>query len=69
MVELLQEIYEKMESQPGRCGEIFKPLFIHGLSTEEIGNRLGISPQTVRTPKARAIGLIRIQLLKKTALS
>jgi RNA polymerase sigma factor (sigma-70 family) len=64
-VELLQEIYEEMENLPGRCGEIFKLIFIHGLSTEQIGERMGINPQTVRSQKARAIQLIKTQLLKK----
>lgn len=67
--ELLQEIYEEMENLPGRCGEIFKLIFIHGKSTEEIGQLLGINPQTVRTQKARAIQLIKIQLLKKNRIS
>jgi RNA polymerase sigma-70 factor (family 1) len=67
-VELLQEIYEEIEELPGRCKEIFKMIFIQGLSTEHIGEQLGISPQTVRTQKARAIGLIRTQLLKKNRL-
>jgi RNA polymerase sigma factor (sigma-70 family) len=67
-VELLQEIYEEIEELPGRCKEIFKMIFIQGLSTDIIGEQLGISLQTVRTQKARAIGLIRTQLLKKNRL-
>src|SRR5580658_7351234 len=68
-VELLQEIYAEMEHLPGRCGEIFKLIFIHGKSTEEIGALLDINPQTVRTQKARAIQLIKTQLLKKNRIS
>jgi RNA polymerase sigma factor (sigma-70 family) len=67
--EVLQEIYAEVENLPGRCGEIFKLLFIHGKSTEEIGGLLGINPQTVRTQKARAISLIRTALLKKGRLA
>jgi RNA polymerase sigma-70 factor (family 1) len=68
-VELLQEIYEEMENLPGRCGQIFKQIFIHGRSTEEIAAELSINPQTVRTQKARAIQLIKTQLLKKNRIS
>jgi DNA-directed RNA polymerase specialized sigma24 family protein len=38
---------------------------VEQLSSEEIGARLSINPQTVRTQKARAISLIRTALLKK----
>jgi len=67
-VELLQEIYEEIENLPDRCGQVFKLIFLHGKSTEEIGAQLGINPQTVRTQKARAIQLIKTQLLKKNRI-
>ena len=64
-VELLQEIYQEIENLPGRCGQIFKLLFIHNLSTDQIAAQLAINTQTVRTQKARAIQLIKIELLRK----
>jgi RNA polymerase sigma-70 factor (ECF subfamily) len=67
-LELLQAIHAEIENLPGRCKEIFKLLFIEGLGTEEIGERLGISAQTVRTQKARALQLIRSELLKKNLI-
>ncbi|HYO21157.1 MAG TPA: sigma-70 family RNA polymerase sigma factor, partial [Flavisolibacter sp.] len=67
-VQVLQAVHAEMESLPGRCKEIFKLLFIEGLSTEEIGERLGISAQTVRTQKARALQLIKSGLLKKNLI-
>jgi RNA polymerase sigma-70 factor (ECF subfamily) len=63
--ELIRDIYEEIENLPDRCGQIFKLIFVDGRSSEEIGAHLGISPQTVRTQKARAISLIRTALLKK----
>ena len=54
-LEVLQAIHTEIENLPGRCNEIFKQLFIEGLTTEEIGERLGISAQTVRTQKARLV--------------
>ncbi len=64
-VELLKEIYDEIENLPGRCRQVFKALFIEGLSTDQIAENLSINVQTVRTQKARAIQLIKIQLLKK----
>jgi RNA polymerase sigma-70 factor (family 1) len=66
--ELIRDIYEEIENLPDRCGQIFKLIFVEQLSSEEIGDRLSISPQTVRTQKARAIALIRTALLKKNRL-
>jgi RNA polymerase sigma-70 factor (family 1) len=63
--ELIRDIYEEIENLPDRCGQIFKLIFVDQLSSEEIGARLDINPQTVRTQKARAISLIRTALLKK----
>jgi len=67
-VELLQEIYEEIEQLPDRCGQIFKLIFFHDQTTEQIAQQLGINPQTVRTQKARAIQLIKTQLLKKNRM-
>lgn len=64
-VELLQAIYAEMEHLPDRCGQIFKLIFIEHLTTDEIAARLSINVQTVRTQKARAIQLIRTELLRK----
>lgn len=67
--EVLQEIYLEVENLPGRCGQVFKMLFVEGLPTDQIAERLGINVQTVRTQKARAISLIRTALLKKGRLA
>lgn len=66
--EVLGAIYEEIEELPGKCREIFKSIFIQGLSTDEIASRMGIAVQTVRTQKARALSLLRAQLLKKVQL-
>jgi RNA polymerase sigma-70 factor (family 1) len=63
--ELMQEIYAEIEALPGRCREIFKLIFFEGLSTDDISERMGISAQTVRSQKARAIQLIKTEMLKK----
>ena len=67
-VELLQEIYQEIENLPDRCGQIFKLLFIHNQTTDQIAAQLSINVQTVRTQKARAIQLIKIELLRKNRI-
>jgi RNA polymerase sigma factor (sigma-70 family) len=64
-VELIHEIYTAMGELPDKCGQIFKMIFVEELSNYEIAGRLQINVQTVRTQKARAIGLIRNALLHK----
>jgi RNA polymerase sigma factor (sigma-70 family) len=67
--ELLREIYAEVENLPDRCSQIFKFIFLEGLTTDQIAERMGIEVQTVRSQKARAIGLIRTALLKKGRLT
>ncbi len=64
LAELTHDIYKEIENLPGKCREIFTMIFFEGKSTDQIGQELGISPQTVRTQKARAIQLIKTELLK-----
>lgn len=66
--ELVHSIYREMENLPGKCRDIFKMIFLRGMSTEQIAAQLTISPQTVRTQKARAIQLLKAGLLKKIPL-
>lgn len=68
-VEVLSEILREIERLPKKCREIFKLIFIEGLSTEEIARQMGIAPQTVRTQKARAIQLLKVQFLKTGRLA
>jgi RNA polymerase sigma-70 factor (family 1) len=63
--EVLAQIYQEVEDLPDKCREIFKFLFFKGHSTDQTATELGISPQTVRNQKTRAIQLLRVQLLKK----
>jgi RNA polymerase sigma-70 factor (ECF subfamily) len=67
-VEILRDIYQEIENLPERCGQIFKLLFIHNQTTDQIAAQLSINVQTVRTQKARAIQLIKIELLRKNRI-
>jgi RNA polymerase sigma-70 factor (family 1) len=66
---LLHAIYQEIENLPGKCRDIFKLIYIENRSTQEIAEQLNINPQTVRTQKARAIQLIKTELLKKKQLA
>lgn len=63
--ELVQSIYEEVERLPRKCRKVFKMVFFDSLTTDVIAERLGINPQTVRTQKARALQLLKTELLKK----
>ena len=63
-IQLLQDIYEEIENLPPQSRQISKMIFYEKKSTEEIARELNIAPQTVRTHKARAIQLLKKQLLK-----
>ncbi|HLY69733.1 MAG TPA: RNA polymerase sigma-70 factor [Puia sp.] len=63
--EVIAEIYKEVENLPDRAREIFKMIFINGMSTAEIAQKLGIEMQTVRSQKARALQLLKAELLKK----
>ncbi|MBN9381548.1 MAG: sigma-70 family RNA polymerase sigma factor [Chitinophagaceae bacterium] len=67
--ELLHEIYQEIEELPDKCGQIFRMIFIQGLSTEQIATALSLNVQTIRSQKARAIQLLRTRLLKRNHLA
>lgn len=63
--EVLQALSDEIENLPDKCREVFKMLYIDNMKTDEIAAVLGISVKTVRGHKARAIELLKTQLLKK----
>lgn len=65
---VLQEIYNEIENLPTQCQKVFKYVFLHGLTTEQIAAEMNISPQTVLNQKTRALNLLRLSLLKKNLL-
>jgi len=67
--QVLQQIHEEIENLPERCRQIFKLLYLQGLSPEEISRQLKISAQTVYTQKARAVQLLKNELLKKNLIT
>lgn len=67
--EIIQELYAEIENLPKQCQRVFKMSYLQGMKNEEIATALGISYNTVRTQKLRALKLIRSSLLKKNLLT
>ncbi len=67
--EVLREVEFEIEQLPNRCKEIFKLIYYERRSADEIAELMGISINTVWVQRAKAIQLIRTNLLKKGMLS
>jgi RNA polymerase sigma-70 factor (ECF subfamily) len=65
----IQELHKEIEQLPGKCRTIFKMLFLEQKTPAEIGALLKLKPATVRSQKARAIQLLRIQLYENKVFS
>lgn len=63
--EVLDLVNKEIEELPDKMKVIFKMLYIDGKSTSEIAEELGLSIQTVRNQKTKAIAVIKNSLLKK----
>lgn len=63
--EVLGILSKEIEELPDKCREVFKMIYVDNKKTDEIAADLGISVKTVRGHKARAIELLKTQLLKK----
>ncbi|AEW00252.1 RNA polymerase, sigma-24 subunit, ECF subfamily [Niastella koreensis GR20-10] len=67
--EVLREVEFEIEQLPNRCREIFKLIYYERKPADDIAEQLGISINTVWVQRAKAIQLIRTNLLKKGMLS
>lgn len=65
---LLEIILEEVESLPPIRRKIFKMIYLEDLSIFEIATKLGITVDTVRVQKARALHGLRTAILKKGML-
>ena len=63
--EVLAELNEEIEMVPQKCRNIFQLAFFEGLNTNEIAGRLGLSDQTVRNQKSKALQIIRTAFFKR----
>jgi len=60
--EVLDELYKALESLPYSCQQISRMGYIEGKKNYEIADELGISINTVKTQKQRALKLLRLKL-------
>jgi RNA polymerase sigma-70 factor (family 1) len=67
--EVLGEIYRAIESLPESCRRISRMGYIEGMKNQEIADELGISINTVKTQKQRALQLLRLRLQPQTFLA
>ncbi len=63
--ELLLELNSEIEILPEKMREVFELSFFQEFSSSDIADKLGLSVQTVRNQKAKAVRLIRTAFLKR----
>jgi RNA polymerase sigma-70 factor (family 1) len=61
--ELLRSIYPLIETLPNKCKTIFKLIYFEDASTDEVAEKLHITPRNVLNQKRRAIQLLKKRLL------
>jgi len=64
--QLLNYVYDKVEELPHKIKVIFNLIYLDGLSTKEISEKLNTSEQNVRNAKTRALHLIKKSLGHKS---
>jgi len=67
--ELLKKIYPLIETLPDKCRKIFKLIYFEDASTDEVAEKLRISPRNVLNQKRRAILLLKKKLLVAAFIS
>ena len=60
--EVMNEIYKVIQTLPRSCQQVFRMGYLEGLSNPMIADTLGISINTVKTQKQRALKVLRASL-------
>jgi RNA polymerase sigma-70 factor (family 1) len=68
-LEVLHKIYQEINHLPAPLARMMTLSFIEGLSTEEIAERLQMTPNHVRVTKSRALEKLRSIVLKQNLLT
>lgn len=63
--QILKDIFDMADKLPEQCRKVFKMVYCEGKSTNDIAAEMGVTPETVRSHKRRAIELLRISLDSK----
>ena len=67
-LEVLQQIHSEIEHLPSQCRKIFKMAYLERLKNGQIADLLGLTEQTVRNQKTRAIKLLRMALINSNVV-
>jgi RNA polymerase sigma-70 factor (family 1) len=67
--ELLKKIYPMIETLPNKCKTIFKLIYFEDASTDEVAEKLHITPRNVLNQKRRALQLLKKKLLVAVFIS
>ncbi len=67
-VEALNELHAAIDTLPDRAKRIILDTYIHGKSNQEVADAMGISLQTVKNQKLRALSLLRGRIRRETFL-
>ncbi|KIC94054.1 RNA polymerase sigma-70 factor [Flavihumibacter solisilvae] len=60
--EALGEIYKAVDELPSGCASVFRLCYFEGLKNQEVADQLGVSINTIKTQKARALQFLRLRL-------
>lgn len=63
--EMLSELHEAISKLPERAGKIIRETYLEGKSNQEVADEMGISLQTLRNQKSRALTILRGRLNNK----
>lgn len=63
--ELINEIYQQLQTLPPQCAQVFELIFFKGKSTTEAAELLNTSTKNVLNQKLKAIKLLKALLLKR----
>jgi len=60
--EVYGELYRAINNLPSQCRTIISLSYIEGLNNKEIADQLGLSEQSVKNTKVRAIKILKQEL-------
>ncbi|WP_257669904.1 RNA polymerase sigma-70 factor [Parapedobacter tibetensis] len=66
--EILGELHAALETLPKGCAEVCKMAYFEGKKNQEIADAIGVSINTIKTQKQRAIALLRNKISQQTMI-
>lgn len=63
--EVCAELYEAISKLPEKAGRIIRETYLEGKSNKEVADAMGITLQTLRNQKSRALAILRRRLARE----